>query len=280
MAHLFDLLSAYPVAETLAQALPLASLVNLSKVNAEHRAILHGFPRPIATKDGEYESKIRPDLYICFHQTDYWRNLKIKSQLLCSEQKHTKGPNPRGCRMCSMPVCEGCIVKGSFGKHENTFQNRRRHLCVECWLSGNRHSERRLDHSSADKIPYTSAVGAEDFCSCAAKDGWLCSKCKTGQKVDLHVKLNRCCGEGCDSILEVDKATRRICLWCDLPLFGNQSTGILCGTSKPMSTLAPGAGYATNDSQALGRSAILELIDLGCLESLRLACCKGTIGPP
>ena len=124
MAHLFDLLSAYPVAETLAQALPLASLVNLSKVNAEHRAILHGFPRPIATKDGEYESKIRPDLYICFHQTDYWRNLKIKSQLLCSEQKHTKGPNPRGCRMCSMPVCEGCIVKGSFGKHENTFQNR------------------------------------------------------------------------------------------------------------------------------------------------------------
>jgi len=78
MAHLFDLLSAYPVAETLAQALPLASLVNLSKVNAEHRAILHGFPRPIATKDGEYESKIRPDLYICFHQTDYWRNLKIK----------------------------------------------------------------------------------------------------------------------------------------------------------------------------------------------------------
>lgn len=47
-----------------------------------------------------------------------------------------------------------------------------------------------------------------------------------------------------------------------------------------MSTLASGAGYATNDSQALGRSAILELIDLGCLESLRLACCKGTIGPP
>jgi hypothetical protein len=102
MAHLFDLLSAYPVAETLAQALPLASLVNLSKVNAEHRAILHGFPRPIATKDGEYESKIRPDLYICFHQTDYWRNLKIKSQLLCSEQSIPKVQTHEdaGCAQC------------------------------------------------------------------------------------------------------------------------------------------------------------------------------------
>lgn len=220
MAQLFDVLSAYPAAEALTQALPFASLMNLSRVNAEYRAILHGFPPPSAIRDGVYSSTVRPELYIGFHQTDYWRNLKAKSQLLCSEPQHTKGSDPRGCRMCSMPVCEGCIVKSSFGKKENTFQNRRRHLCVGCWSTGNRFTGCRLGCHSADPPPYISAVSAKDFCSCSAKDGWLCLECKNGQKADMHLKANMCCGEGCENTLEDDKATRRICLWCDLPLFG------------------------------------------------------------
>ena len=44
MASLLDLLSPYPILETLVSVLPLGDLFNLSKTNSSFRAALHGFP--------------------------------------------------------------------------------------------------------------------------------------------------------------------------------------------------------------------------------------------
>ncbi|MCJ1364582.1 hypothetical protein MMC16_003695 [Acarospora aff. strigata] len=117
-----------------------------------------------------------------------------------------------------MPVCDGCIVKASFGKQENTFQNRLRYFCNECWLSGNRHAERQIDKILAESIDYVTAAGSEAFCSCTPSDGRLCLRCKDEQKDGLQSKPNKCCGQY--NTLEVYKAARRICLWCGKPLVG------------------------------------------------------------
>lgn len=153
-------------------------------------------------------------------ESDAWLNPKPTSQLLCSEPQHTKGSNARGCRMCSKPVCEGCIVKASFGKQDNIFQTRRRRFCGECWLSGNRHAGARMDDPCAKRIPYSAFAQAGNFCCCTADDGWLCLRCKTTQQDDSTVRINKCCGQGCGNSLEDDEGSRRICLWCDSPLDG------------------------------------------------------------
>ena len=153
-----------------------------------------------------------------YHDSDTWLIPKPTSQLLCSEPQHTKGSNARGCRMCSKPVCEGCIIKASFGKQENTFQSRRRRFCGPCWLSGNRHAGARMDDPCAKRMPYTAFVQAGNFCCCTADDGWLCMRCKTAQNADQALRFNKCCGQGCENSLEDDEPNRRICLWCDSPL--------------------------------------------------------------
>ena len=161
------------------------------------------------------------DSHLGHDETDAWLNPKpATNQLLCSEPQHTKGSNARGCRMCSKPICEGCIIKASFGKQENTFQNRRRRFCGKCWLSGNRHVGARMDDPCAKRMPYTAFAKAGNFCCCTADDGWLCLRCKTAQKDDPAVRLGKCCGQGCETRLEDDETNRRICLWCDSPLDG------------------------------------------------------------
>ena len=200
MPTLLDILSLYPSLAAVVCALPFADLLNLSRVNSKYRATLHDFTAVGEAEPSEIACRVRHDLLIGKHQTQLWRNLKSKSLLLCSEPQHTRGSIPAGCRVCSMPVCDGCIVKASFGKRENTFRNRLRYYCVECW------------HSR------TLRKGQLLSCECSANDGWLCLQCKNEQNSGLPTKLHQCIGAGCSTPLPSPTLDQSVCLWCDLPL--------------------------------------------------------------
>ena len=212
MASLLDLLCAYPILENLVTVLPLGDLFNLSKTNSTIRASLHGFSDYSFSKPSSLNT-VRPALSIGRHNTSYWKNLKAKSPLCCSELQHTRGDNVKGCLTCSMPVCEACIIKASFGKRdENTFPNRTRSLCIECLDSGNSHRESLLNGQERNiKTPYV--LRAE--CICTAKDGHLCLACKTKQNSDHRSSNNQCyiCSKS-----KSDGYNGRVCLWCSLPL--------------------------------------------------------------
>ena len=214
MPSLLVLLCAYPVLENLVAVLPIGDLFNLSKANSTCRAVLHGFP--ISSISNPSSPKVvRPALSIGRHNTSHWRNLKTKSLLCCSEPQHTRGAKIKGCLLCSMPVCEACIIKASFGKHdENTFANRTRSLCVECFDSGNSHQESSLNGEG--NIFMTSSLIRTE-CICAARDGHLCLRCKTKQNSDVEIRTNQCYGIGCSNSI-CDGFRGRVCLWCDLLL--------------------------------------------------------------
>lgn len=117
--------------------------------------------------------------------------------------------------MCSMPVCQACIIKASFGKRDkDTFPNRRRSLGVECFNSGNPHREISLNCEEGFIRTY---YLMRTECVCTAKDGHLCLRCKTKQNSKLYSGNKQCYGIGC-SRLEQDSFGGRVCLWCDLPL--------------------------------------------------------------
>ena len=214
MASLLELLRSYPILESLVAVLPLGDLFNLSKTNSAVRAALHGFSYKILQKPSLLKA-VRPALSIGRHNTSHWKNMKAKSLLCCSEPQHSRGYKVKGCVMCSMPVCEACIIKSSFGKRdENTFPNRIRLLCVECFNSGNPHQESSLAEKKT--IRQTSSLIRSE-CICTAKDGHLCFRCKTKQNSKLDGRKNQCYGIGC-SKLKLDDLGRRVCLWCDLPL--------------------------------------------------------------
>ncbi|KAJ9316430.1 hypothetical protein DTO271D3_3235 [Paecilomyces variotii] len=122
-----------------------------------------------------------------------------------------------------MPVCDACIVKESFAKKNNAYRTRTRYLCVQCWASGIPHRGRNFTSSPPKVTPYTFAPGEGDFCRCTAKDGWLCSACRAQQCTDVDLQRQCCIGEGCSNHPGTDGDRRRICLWCDLPLFGGQT---------------------------------------------------------
>ena len=64
--------------------------------------------------------------------------MKADNALVCAEPRHTQGDHIRGCRMCSMPVCEACIIRDSFSERDGgIFSNRTRSLCPECYNEGN-----------------------------------------------------------------------------------------------------------------------------------------------
>lgn len=226
-----DLLSQYPIVRALAQDLPFAGLLNLARLNSQYRNILHGFPPETTELDHRMDRNgARQSLHLGEHETSHWRNLKTLSQMICSEPKHTKGSNPRGCRMCSKPVCEGCIVKASFGKPEKTFQNRRRHLCPECWTTSNPLRENPIEPLHISKpVSYTPCYEGvlvfRGYCSCTARDGWLCLECKTAQRPDPEIKGRICAGQNCSNLLDESKEELRACLWCHLPLEGRPSRG-------------------------------------------------------
>ena len=214
MASLLELLYAYPILENLAAVLPLGDLFNLSKTNSTIRAALHGF----SDKPHKIPSSlraVRPTLFIGRHNTSHWKNLKARCPLCCSEPQHTRGSKVKGCLLCSMPVCEACIIKASFGKRdENTFPNRTRSLCVECFNSGNPHRDTLWDGEDAI-IEASYSMRTE--CVCTAKDGHLCLRCKTKQNSNRNSEMNQCHGIGCSGS-KSEGFGGRVCLWCDLPL--------------------------------------------------------------
>jgi len=199
---LLDLILLYPVIENIASFLPLKSIQNLAQTSSHYYEAMHGSP----VVESDYP-KMTP--YIVCFETDLWRRLKSLSTDSCSETGHTRGQNPKPCRLCALLVCEACVVKHSFGKTENTFGSRRRNLCRKCWLV--RHPQaRRLQHDSAS--PPTVDYHAIGLCQCTAKQGILCRKCKEEQNSDLTRKLKQC--DGCGLEKDAREMFRQICLWC------------------------------------------------------------------
>lgn len=221
MTTLLDLLSSFPILEAILSVLPLGSLLGLSKVNSDYRAVLHGFSFINEDSGLAQGTNIRLRLHIGEHQTGTWRHYKSISQLECSERHHTRGENVRGCRVCSMPVCEACIVKSSFGKRENTFQARARRLCKECWAIGNPHAEKlQPDVHAIALLDYDFS----EICRCTARDGTLCLGCKEHRNSEYIRQLACCIGYSCtNDELDYDTTAGRICLWCDRILPGRRS---------------------------------------------------------
>ena len=125
--------------------------------------------------------------------------------------------------MCSMPVCEACIIKESFGKRdEKTFQHRTRTLCPECYDAGIPHIDQTLKPGMKGKDAIHSLSETGSTCICTPKDGHLCLRCKIEQRSNLAVKLARCYGQGC-TWTRPGGFSARICLWCDLRLPGERS---------------------------------------------------------
>ena len=161
---------------------------------------------------------VRPGLNIGEHQTELWMNLKSISMIECSESFHKKGKIFKTCRVCSMPVCELCIIKLSFSRMGSAFNSRERHLCDGCFESGNPHG---------DKLRYGPDRGPIDYktlrcCTCTAKDSLVCSEC-WDQHVRRHYdRVWLCAGHKCQKILERVWAVR-VCLWCNGKIPGHRN---------------------------------------------------------
>ncbi|KAH0844713.1 hypothetical protein AYO21_01969 [Fonsecaea monophora] len=221
-----SLLSLWPIACALSQNLPVGDLIALARLNVTLRCVLHGFEMPDTTSMPQESHCIRPELNIGQHATPYWQRLKDRSPFECSSLIHTKGPEPKPCRYCSRPICDACIVRSSFARgHENTFQNRVRHLCKDCWNSGNPSRTQRFPLAGPSESKpmskrkwYDPEGSTRDYCVCTLKDdGWLCIECKDAQNWEaVSSAETECHGQDCKQPLDADdKDKRRICLWCN-----------------------------------------------------------------
>ena len=247
---LLDIVTLPHLVERLARLLPFGSLLSMSRVNTSYRAALHGFPPVYGmpnysleedsqsisetqtlcpadsestcftdsdtistlnstTEDNEYEI-VRPTLRIGWHQTELWKRLKSISQLECSEPFHKRGKAVKNCRICSMPVCEACVVRSSFSRNGNTFDNRNRHLCETCFESGNPHKD-RLRYG-----PYGPPLNYHKMsrCECTPKDGSLCLECREEHLLRWEDKMWKCAGHNCKGTVSKAWAVR-VCLWCN-----------------------------------------------------------------
>ena len=225
------LISLWPVATTLSKHLPVGDLINLSRMSAKSRAVLHGFEVP-----SNISIPSQRDLHIGHHNTPSWSHLKALAPLTCSSAEHTKGPTPKGCRYCSRPICGACMVRDSLSHkgHENTFPYRIRHLCKTCWEEGNPSRSRRFPLKrkteevkasagleATNKQWYSQYGPAHATCECTLiHDGTLCLDCKSTQNTTaISPSASICHAQGCNTRLtEEDFSLRRICLWCDNPL--------------------------------------------------------------
>lgn len=215
MPTLCDLLSVNPIAESLASFLSFASLLNLSRINSSYRAALHGFP---SVYDSEHETKdpeVRQSLRVGYHDTNLWRQLKSVVHYECSWPGHKKGDSLLGCRTCSMPICEACILKDSFKKRtpatkRGAFDNRGRNLCRTCWKAGNPLVESLRSGPGPQVVDYVLV----DPCRCTAKDGVLCGGCKEEQTHDLERKVGQCAGYACGVPLSKGTSALSMCIWC------------------------------------------------------------------
>ena len=223
---LLQTLKPWPITASLVECLPLSDLLRLARTNTEFRALLHGFSPSVTPRD----------LRVGQHQTSQWRNLKHSSVWSCPSPRHTKGSNVDYCRQCSDPICEACIVKSSIGKSENTFKNRCRFLCKDCWASDNPHKNRKFTSRTnpgtivgRKRSLYNFAPGEGEFCNCTSRDGWLCLRCKAAQNdtANSGEAFKLCYGEGCSTPIladQPDKDRRRICIWCDRPMLRGRAS--------------------------------------------------------
>lgn len=211
MGSLLNVILIQPIQECLLSSLPLGDLFNLSKTSSAFRAAFHGFQFEQRNQELLSSTQLRPPLLIGQHNTWHWKSCKSRSLLLCSEPHHVRGDKVRGCRMCSMPVCEACIIRSSFGKRdERKYSNRTRSLCPDCYALGNVHRERLSKGTGLESGPPYLNPG-EPVCTCTANDGHLCIRCKAGQKSDMEKNLDRCHGKGCSRAKEGGFAGR-VCL--------------------------------------------------------------------
>ncbi|KAI1629553.1 hypothetical protein EDD37DRAFT_645307 [Exophiala viscosa] len=221
-----SLVALWPVATTLSEHLPVGDLISLARLSVTLRALLHGFGQPQDLSVPPDPRLVRKELFLGDHGTPYWERLKSQAPFECSSKAHTKGANPRPCRYCSRPICSACIVRSSFARgHENTFQNRTRYLCKDCWDSGSQSRNHRFplhpsSHSTHKRQWQDPDGSTKDYCTCTLKDdGWLCLDCKDMQNWEaISTGETHCHGRGCGASLDADKERRRICLWCDKAL--------------------------------------------------------------
>ncbi|KIX04512.1 uncharacterized protein Z518_05382 [Rhinocladiella mackenziei CBS 650.93] len=221
-----SILSLWPIASTLSQHLPVGDLISLARLSTTLRALLHGFDELEQTKVPLDLHLVRKELHIGNHGTPYWQRLKDLAPFECSSRTHTKGPDPKPCRYCSRPICDACIVRSSFARgHENTFQNRTRYLCRNCWDNGNSSRSQRYPltpskDSHRKRKWYDPDGSTRDYCTCTLKDdGWLCLSCKDLQNREAISSSEMYChGQDCGAPLDADKDRRRICLWCNKAL--------------------------------------------------------------
>ncbi|KKA24976.1 hypothetical protein T310_1010 [Rasamsonia emersonii CBS 393.64] len=99
MPGLLDILYPWPVISILISHLGVGDLLQLSRVNTQCRAALHGFPLPAAPPAPEPAAPVvRPDIFVGLHRTPYWTALKAIAQMRCSEPNHRKGKQTNLCR--------------------------------------------------------------------------------------------------------------------------------------------------------------------------------------
>lgn len=130
------------------------------------------------------------------------------SSASCSEPYHTKGSSTKPCRICSAPVCDGCIVKASFAKEEVTLHMCRAYSCIECWISRKPLQDRR-PAGSVDE-------DNDNFCICSTQDKWLCLQCKHIRRRFSASQMIQCEGRECLTIMESACYGGITCLLCGL----------------------------------------------------------------
>ena len=178
MPVLLDLLVPFPILELLVTELALIDLVNLSRVSSRYRAILHGFRM--------HHQKGKQELLVGNHRTSYWEGLKARSILECIEPSHKKNTHKiKSCCLCSLPVCEACIIRDSFlaKRNENTFHQRYRNVCTWCWHYDIPHRRKLLGQASVPKQTIPPKAHPREFCVCSAKNGTLCRTCKVSRRL-------------------------------------------------------------------------------------------------
>lgn len=214
MSSLIILLEQYPILESFSFQCGLGNLIALSRTSTAFRALLHGFESTISDQEFIKDTKVRQGIRLGCHETQLWKNLKHNSRKLCSDPSHTRGGEPRGCRICSAPICGACVVKKSFSllRNDQTFPSRRRNFCAICWTNNRPHRERLR---FIDSYPIRLLYAKVDMCRCTAKDGILCTPCRAEQQVYNEL---RCAGDGCFRFLGPDHIAGRLCTWCNLAL--------------------------------------------------------------
>lgn len=217
------LVQPWPIALSLSSHLPAGDLISLARANSTLRASLHGFglAEPLSSADDQHE--VRESIYVGLHGTPYWQRLKSAAPYACSSQTHTKGDKVHSCRLCSRTICEACIVRSSFARgKEDTFRNRCRFFCRECWDSGTLSRSQRhplsIDQQHTSWFGQVQSYRHEDsFCTCTLKDdGFLCLECKDKQNYEaVSNDRLKCHGLGCSNVVGDDYERRRVCLWCN-----------------------------------------------------------------